>query len=190
MTPFAELIEVLTRAESLQPAIASGGRAIVDCLKAGGKLLTCGNGGSAAEAQHLSQELLGRYQGKDRRPLPAVCLNADATVLTCIANDFGYEQVFARQVTGLARPGDLLVGFSTSGNSPSVLAAFAAARTAGIRTILLGGRDGGLARDLCDLGILVPSPNTARIQEVHAVVIHCWLDLVDREFTSPSGDAS
>lgn len=186
MNPFNELIDVLSRAQALQPQIDAGGRILVDSLKSGGKILTCGNGGSAAEAQHLAQELLGRYQGRDRRPLPAVCVNADGTVLTCIANDFGYEQVFARQITGLGRPGDVLVGFSTSGNSPSVLAAFAAARTAGLRTILLGGRDGGQARGRCDLEILVPSPNTARIQEVHALIIHCWLDGVDRAFATPA----
>lgn len=181
MNPITELIDVLTRTQSLRPQIDAAGQALVDSLKSGGKILTCGNGGSAADALHLSQELIGCYQGH-RRPLPAVCLCADATALTCICNDFGYEQIFSRQVTALARPGDILVGFTTSGNSSNVLAAFDAAKAAGIRTILVGGKDGGKARGRCDLEVIIPSASTARIQEVHTVVIHCWLDQVEKQF--------
>jgi len=187
VTPLTELIDVLTRTRGLQPAIDVAGELIASCLRGGGKVLTCGNGGSAADACHLAQELLGNYERR-RQPLPAVCLNADPTALTCIANDYGFDAVFSRQVTALARPGDVLIGFSTSGNSPNILAAFAAAKAAGAKTVLLGGRDGGQARGRCDLDLIVPSDRTARIQEVHTVIVHCWLDRVDAEFAPASGE--
>lgn len=117
--------------------------------------------------------------------MAAISLVADATALTCIGNDYGFEQVFARQVEALARPGDVLVGFTTSGNSPNILAAFAAAKQAGAKTILLGGKDGGRARGLCDFELIVPAENTARIQEVHTLILHSWLDAVDAEFSAP-----
>ena len=181
MKPISELLDVLTKSRQLEPMINATGQLLVDCLKNGGKLFSCGNGGSAADAMHFAQELVGRYK-VNRRALPALCLNSDVTALTCIGNDYGYEQVFARQLTAFASPGDVLVGFSTSGNSANVLEAFAAAKTAGVRTILLGGRDGGRARGTCDFELIVPSQNTARIQEVHTLVLHSWLDFVDREF--------
>lgn len=186
MNVFTELTEVLAKSQQLEPVIAATGQVIVACLKGRGKILSCGNGGSAADALHLVEELVGRYNAP-RRALPAICLNADATVLTCVGNDFGFEQIFARQVTALAGPGDVLVVFSTSGNSPNVVAAIAAAKVAKARTILLGGKDGGRARGQCDFELIVPSANTARIQEVHTLIIHSWLDQVDREFCTPAG---
>lgn len=173
-----ELTTVLNDSCSLEPAVIQAADTIVSSLRAGGKLLTCGNGGSAADALHLAEELVGRYK-RERRSLPAICLNADVTALTCIANDYGYEQVFARQVEGLAKKGDILVGFSTSGNSPNVVSAFRSAEERGCVTVFLGGGDGGAAKGVCDIEVIVPSHVTARIQEVHTVVLHQWLEKVD-----------
>lgn len=155
--------------------------ATVQCLKHGGKILTCGNGGSAADALHMAEEFVGRYRS-NRRSLPAICLNADATALTCIANDFGYDDVFARQVEGLGVKGDILVGFSTSGNSPNILRAFAAGKARGLITVGLLGKDGGKAKGNVDFEIIVRNPDTARIQEAHTVVMHALLEVVERAF--------
>jgi len=174
----AELRAVLSAAESLAPQVEASGDAILESLKNGGKLLTCGNGGSAADAMHLAEELVGRYH-RERRALAAICLNADPTAITCICNDYGYENVFSRGIEALGKPGDVLVGFTTSGNSANVLAAFSAAKSLGISTVLLAGKDGGKARGTCDHEIIVPSANTARIQEVHTLVLHQWLEKLD-----------
>ncbi len=173
-----ELRAVLETARTLAPAVEGAAAAIVAALERGGTLLTCGNGGSAADALHLAEELVGRYS-RERRALPAVCLNADPTALTCICNDYGYDQVFSRGVEALGRRGDVLVGFTTSGHSANVLAAFTAARAKGVVTVLVAGKDGGKARGLCDHEIIVPSLNTARIQEVHTLVLHQWLEAID-----------
>lgn len=173
-----ELSTVLTASAALAPQVAAAGDCILKSLQLGGKLLTCGNGGSAADALHLAEELVGRYV-RERRPLPAVCLAADTTALTCIGNDYGFDQVFARGVEALGRRGDILVAFSTSGNSPNVLAAFASARRLGVTTILLSGKDGGKGRSQCDHALVVPSRNTARIQEVHTLILHQWLEAID-----------
>lgn len=175
-----ELSSTLTSCEALEGAVQSVGDAIVKCLRQGGKLLTCGNGGSAADALHLAEELVGRYDG-ERRALPAVCLNADVTALTCIGNDYGYDRVFSRQVEALGRAGDILVGFSTSGNSPNVLSAFKRCREIGVITVFLGGKSGGSAKGTCDHEIIVPSRTTARIQEVHTFILHQWLEVIDAE---------
>ena len=174
----AELRAVLQATEALAPQVESASHAILESLKNGGKLLTCGNGGSAADAMHLAEELVGRYH-KDRRALPAICLNADPTAITCICNDYGYEKVFSRGIEALGKAGDVLVGFTTSGNSANVLAAFAAAKSLGITTVLLAGRDGGKARGSCDHEIIVPSDSTSRIQEIHTLVLHQWLESID-----------
>ena len=174
----AELKQVLDAAAMLAPVIAGAGHAMIRCLKQRGRILTCGNGGSAADAMHLAEELVGRYS-KERRALAGLCLNADPSAITCICNDYGYEHVFSRGVEALGREGDMVVGFTTSGNSANVLAAFDAAKRQGILTVLLSGRDGGRARGLCDYEIIVPSHNTARIQEVHTLVLHQWLEMVD-----------
>jgi D-sedoheptulose 7-phosphate isomerase len=158
---------------------------IVAALRAGNKVLTAGNGGSAAEALHLAEELVGRYRS-NRRSLPAVALVADSTALTCIGNDFGFKQVFSRQVEGLGKPGDVLVLLSTSGRSANLPPALAAARRLGVRTIALLGRDGGALAGRADLELIVRANETARIQEAHQVVIHLILDAVERAF-APEG---
>jgi D-sedoheptulose 7-phosphate isomerase len=173
-----ELMEVLQQSRELEATVEAAGKTLLQVLEKGCKLLTCGNGGSAADALHLAEELVGRYN-KERRGLPAICLNADVTALTCIANDYGYDRIFSRQVEALGKQGDILVGFSTSGNSANVLAAFQLAREMGIVTIFLGGKTGGLSKGLCDFDIIVPSQTTARIQEVHTFILHQWLEAID-----------
>jgi len=145
----------------------------------GGKIMACGNGGSAADAQHFVAELVGRYL-EERRPLAAVALNTDTSVLTCVSNDYDYERVFARQVEALGRPGDLLLAITTSGRSPNILRALEAAARLGIETAALLGRDGGPAKPLARLPIVVPSQETARIQECHGLMIHLLCEALDR----------
>ena len=137
----------------------------------GGKLMTCGNGGSAAEALHLAEELTGRFL-KNRPPLPALCLNADPTALTCISNDFGFDHVFSRQCEALGRAGDVLVVFSTSGNSQNIILALECAKEQGVLTMGLLGSDGGLADSLCDISFLAPGIDSAAVQESHQVAMH------------------
>ncbi len=161
--------------------------ATVSVLKAGNKILAAGNGGSAAEAMHLAEELTGRFRA-DRVPLPAIALNADSTALTCIGNDFGFEHVFGRQVQALGRPGDLLVLFSTSGNSPNLVQALGAARNQGMTTLCLLGRGGGALAGLSDLEIIVRSDDTERVQEAHQTVVHLILDAVEQAFANVKED--
>jgi D-sedoheptulose 7-phosphate isomerase len=161
--------------------IDRGGRILAERLASGGKILACGNGGSAADAQHFTSELVNRFE-RDRPGLPAIALTTDTSALTSIANDHEYQRVFARQVEALGHPGDVLLAISTSGRSPSVLAAIGAARDRGMITIALTGRDGGPMAGLlgpADVGIRVPAQITARIQEVHILIIHCLCDLID-----------
>ena len=146
-------------------------QAIEATVRRGGTILTCGNGGSAAEALHLAEELIGRYRG-DRPPIRSMCLNADPTALTCIANDFGFEAIFARQVEAMATDLDALVIFSTSGRSPNLLAALEAARARNATTIGFLGGDGGEARALCDVSVVVEGRDSAAIQEVHQFLMH------------------
>lgn len=150
-------------------------------LQRGCRVLVCGNGGSAADAQHLAAELCGRF-GKERRALAGIALTTDTSALTAIANDYGFDRVFARQVEALGRPGDLLIGISTSGNSPNVIVAVEEAKQLGIRTIGLLGRDGGKLRTLVDDAIIVPCPITARIQEVHQMIYHFWCEAIEAHF--------
>lgn len=171
----------LASVDALAPAIARAGSVLAACLRGGGKLLVCGNGGSAADAQHFSAELLGRYE-RERAALPAIALHTDTSTVTAVANDYGYEHVFARQVQALGRPGDVLLAISTSGNSPGILRALEAAQQAGLGVVALTGRDGGaLARLLrsSDVEIRVPAQVTARIQEVHILALHCLCELID-----------
>jgi len=160
------------------------GQLIVERLKAGRTIFACGNGGSATDSMHLCEELVGRYRG-NRRPLPAVSLNTDSSVLTCIGNDYGFGSIFSRQVEALSREADILVGFSTSGNSQNILRAFQAAKERGVTNILLSGKDGGTIKNLADFSIIVPSENTARIQEIHTFILHAWLELVEKEDWDP-----
>lgn len=162
-------------------ALAAAARACVARLQAGGKIMICGNGGSAADAQHFSAELLNRFV-RERRPLASVALTTDSSTLTAVANDYSYEEVFSKQVEGLGRPEDLLIGISTSGNSPNVIRAIEAARERGIAVITLTGKDGGrIAREARpgEIELRVPHAETARIQEVHIVFLHCLCDAID-----------
>jgi D-sedoheptulose 7-phosphate isomerase len=163
------------------PALLSAGQRMADTLRAGGKIMSCGNGGSAGDAQHLSSELLNRFE-RERPSLAGIALTTDTGTLTSISNDYSYEEVFAKQVRALARPGDLLVAISTSGNSPNVLRAMEAAHGLGTGIIALTGRDGGkmakaMAKD--DIELRAAHSVTARIQEVHLVFIHCLCDIID-----------
>jgi D-sedoheptulose 7-phosphate isomerase len=152
---------------------------LIECaVRSGNKLMLCGNGGSAADSQHIAAEFTGRFV-KDRKPLPALALSTDSSALTCIANDYSFDEVFSRQVIGLGRAGDCLLAISTSGNSRNVIRAVEAARAAQIRTIGLLGRDGGKLRGLCELSIIVPSETTARIQEAHIFIGHTLCALVE-----------
>ena len=165
------------------PAIEAGGQTMIDCLRSDGKVLSCGNGGSAGDAQHFSAELLNRFE-MERPPLAAIALTTDSSTLTSIANDYSYAEVFSKQVVALGRKGDVLLAISTSGNSSNVIKAIAAAHERGMTVVALTGRDGGGMKDLYaerDIEIRVPSERTARIQEVHLLVIHCLCDMIDNE---------
>lgn len=154
---------------------------VVAILAGGGKLLTAGNGGSATDAAHLSEELVGRYRG-ERRALPAICLATDGAAMTCIVNDYGYKEVFSRQVEALARPGDLFVAFTTSGNSANINLALEAARAQGVETAVITGKTGGEAKTLADHVVLIPGSNTARIQELHTLVLHVLCEAVEQRW--------
>lgn len=179
-THLEDLIATLERSRALLPAIDAAGREIRRALASGHKLLTAGNGGSAAAALHLAEELVGRFE-KERPSLPAISLCADPTLLTCIGNDYGFERLYSRQIEGLGQPGDVLAVFSTSGKSPNIVAALHAAKARQVQTIALLGKDGGPAKGLANHEIIVPSSNTARIQEVHTFVIHAWLSALENE---------
>lgn len=150
-------------------------------LKRGGRILICGNGGSAADAQHFAAELSGRYV-KERRALAGISLTTDTSALTAIGNDYGYDLVFSRQVEALGRPGDVLVGISTSGNSPNVMRAVESAKALGLKTIGLLGKDGGKLKGMVDEAMVVPCSTTARIQEVHQMIYHFWCEVIDSHF--------
>jgi D-sedoheptulose 7-phosphate isomerase len=167
--------------ETLAPDIEAGCVLFTDAIKGGNKILLAGNGGSAADAQHIAAELSGRFV-KDRKALPGIALTTDTSALTSIANDYGYAHVFSRQVEALAQPGDLFVGISTSGNSEGILNAFRTAKELGCKTLGLSGRDGGKMNSLCDLNIVVPADVTARIQEVHILIAHILCKAVDDLF--------
>ncbi|MGF1485449.1 MAG: SIS domain-containing protein [Opitutales bacterium] len=180
MDELKELGEVLTAFESEVGKVHAAGDAILQALRDGHKIMACGNGGSAADAFHLAQELSGRYRS-NRRPLAGLCLSADPTAITCIGNDFGFEYIFSRQVEALGKTGDILVAFSTSGNSPNVLEALKCAKPLGVTRVLVSGKDGGICKNEADHVIIVPSQSTARIQEIHTVVLHHWLERVEAE---------
>jgi phosphoheptose isomerase len=177
---FAEGRAALDDAARLLPgAILEAGHAVAGCLSRGGKVLVCGNGGSAADAQHFVGELVGRFKLADRPALAALALTADSSVLTCWSNDAGYEAVFERQVEALARPGDLLVGISTTGRSENLLRAFRRASSLAVDTLAILGRDGGPLRQLARSSLVIPSTDTQRIQEVHILAIHLICELVE-----------
>jgi D-sedoheptulose 7-phosphate isomerase len=164
--------------DSALPEIERSGQMICEALASNRKILLCGNGGSAADAQHIAAELVGCYE-KQRRSWPAIALTTDTSALTAVSNDLGYEEVFARQVAGLAQAGDVLVAISTSGKSKNVLRAVEQARELGCRTIALTGATADPLRSLCDAGVAVPSNRTSRVQEAHITIGHLWCEMVD-----------
>jgi D-sedoheptulose 7-phosphate isomerase len=186
-TAFADTIAAHRRVqrEGLA-AISAAADALLAALRTGRKVLVCGNGGSAADSQHFAAELVGRFT-RERRAWPALALTTDASVLTAIGNDHGFDRVFARQVEAHGQPGDVLVGISTSGGSPNVMAAVEAARARGLVTIGLTGRDGGALGRAADVHVNVPSSSTARTQEVHATILHVLCDLVEEGLVDIDG---
>ncbi len=171
-------LELFRRLDTLTPAIESAARLMAETLLQGHKLLFCGNGGSAADSQHLASEFSGRFV-RDRRPLAAIALTTDSSALTCIANDYSFDEVFARQLLALGHRGDCLIAISTSGNSRNVVRAAQTARDSGVRTIGMLGRDGGALGALVELAIVVPSQSTARIQEAHSFIGHTLCGLIE-----------
>ena len=179
---FQESVATKQRMEgALTPRIAVAAQAMVDCLKAGGKILSCGNGGSAGDAQHFAAELVGRFE-RERAELAAIALTTDSSILTAIANDYSFDEIFSKQVRALGKPGDVLYAISTSGNSKNVIAAIRAAQEKGLRIVAMTGRNGGHIAGILksdDVLLNVESPVTARIQEVHLLILHCLCDAID-----------
>jgi len=166
---------------SMEVPLEEASKIMVETLKRGNKVLLCGNGGSAADAQHIAAELTGRYK-TERRGLPGIALTTDTSALTAISNDYGYDKVFDRQVEALANKGDLLIGISTSGNSGNIISALHTAKALGCSTIGLSGRDGGKMNEVCDVNLVVPSNDTPRIQEIHILLGHTLCQIVDDAF--------
>ncbi|MBL0121402.1 MAG: phosphoheptose isomerase [Betaproteobacteria bacterium] len=179
---FQDSIETKQRVvAALTPHIAAASHAMVDCLRQGGKILSCGNGGSAGDSQHFAAELVGRFE-REREPLAAVALTTDSSILTAVANDYSFDEIFSKQVRALGMPGDILFGISTSGNSKNVVAAIAAAHAKGMHVVGMTGRSGGKIASLMQSGdvlLNVDSQVTTRIQEVHLLTLHCLCDAID-----------
>ncbi|QWE22682.1 phosphoheptose isomerase [Polynucleobacter sp. AP-Jannik-300A-C4] len=179
---FLDSIAVKQEAEKILPEqIARGIVAMTDCLRAGGKVMACGNGGSAADAQHFAAELIGRFE-RERQELAAIALTTDTSILTAVGNDYSYDEIFSKQVRGLGKKSDILIGISTSGNSKNVVKAIEAAKKMGIKIIALTGNGGGKIASLLDaddIHLCAPSTRTARIQETHLVLLHALCDGVD-----------
>jgi D-sedoheptulose 7-phosphate isomerase len=185
-----ESIAVKNRlAQGVSERIVEAARLILTCLRGGGKLIAFGNGGSAADAQHLVTEFVGRYRA-ERQALAAIALTTDSSVLTAISNDYGFDQVFSRQLEAVGKPGDIILAFSTSGNSSNVLRALELARNSGIATIGLSGKSGGKMLGLVDICLCVPSDSTPRIQEAHTLIIHILSGIVENAFVIASAVAS
>jgi len=170
--------ESLRALSSLEPQMAQAADMIDQCLRAGNKLLVCGNGGSAADASHFATELVVRF-GRDRRALPAICLTSDSGILTAAGNDYGFDEVFARQVAAFGVPGDVLICLTTSGTSRNVIRALEEAKARKLRTIAFLGRDGGSSTGIADIDLLVKSDSTARIQEAHQVLLHVLCEIIE-----------
>ena len=177
----AETIRTFQALATIRPAIDRAGQMMLSTLQRSGKLLICGNGGSAAEAAHFATELVGRY-AKTRRSLPAIALSSDGSLLSCIGNDFGYDQVFSRQVSGLAQRGDLLVVLTSSGNSANIIAALHEAKRLGLESVAFLGRGGGKAAGLATCDLIMPGQSGAAAQEAHLFLIHHFCDRIDEAF--------
>lgn len=168
--------------DTLAEPIREIGQLLAQTLSKGGTIFWCGNGGSAADSQHLAAELVGRFK-KNRRALRSIALTTDTSVLTCVANDYSYDDIFARQIDALGRPNDVLIGISTSGNSENVLRAFKNAKEAGLVTVALLGKSGGAAKELADHTLVIPSDSTSRIQEAHILIGHIFCELIEQELS-------
>lgn len=166
-------VRCMENLKTMAPALKEAGDMLLQCLLDGHKIMICGNGGSAGDAQHFAAEIVGRFE-KERRAFPAVALSTDTSILTAVGNDYGFHEVFSRQVDGLGRPGDLLIGISTSGNSENVVRAVRRAGAMGMNTVGLLGKDGGALKRLVSRAIVVDSATTARIQETHIFILHYW----------------
>ncbi len=176
---FKEALELHSKLTELAPVIAETAGVMTDCIKRGGKIMFAGNGGSAADSQHLAAELVGRFM-KDRRPLAGIALTTDTSIITAVANDYSFDEIFSRQVLGLGRKGDVFFGISTSGNSPNILKAIESAKSGGIITIGLTGNGGGKMAQIVDYLIDVPyKGKSARIQEVHILIGHILCELIE-----------
>jgi D-sedoheptulose 7-phosphate isomerase len=180
---FSEHIKTANLLYNLTDAIANASQLCIDCLKNGGKILLFGNGGSAADAQHIAAELVGRFK-VDRKGLPAIALTTDTSALTSIGNDFGYEHIFSRQVDALANKRDIVIGISTSGKSSNVNSALKVASKLNCTTIGFSGQGGGEMNNICDLNLVIPSIETPRIQESHIIIGHVICHIIDQEFKS------
>jgi D-sedoheptulose 7-phosphate isomerase len=167
---------------SMETDLEEACKIAVSTLKKGNKILLCGNGGSAADAQHIAAELTGRYKS-ERRGLPGIALTTDTSALTAIGNDYGYDRVFDRQVEALANKGDLLIGISTSGNSQNIISALRLAKELGCSTVGFSGHDGGMMNEVCDVNLVVPSNDTPRIQEIHILLGHTLCQIIDNELS-------
>ena len=187
LTNLNEHMALFQQLNGLDACISQAIDACVQSLQKGGKLMLCGNGGSAADSQHLAAEFTGRFM-KDRPPIAAVALSTDTSALTCIGNDYSFNDIFSRQVQALGKAGDCLIAISTSGKSGNVLAAVAAAKSLGIKSIGLLGRDGGKLKAQCDVAIVVPSQVTARIQEAHILIGHSLCGAVELKLGLVSAD--
>ena len=185
LTSHVEVIHIVSN--KLAPRVAECAQMLIDTLQAGHKILIMGNGGSAADAQHFAAEMVGRFL-LERRALAAIALTTDTSILTAVGNDYGFDDIFKRQVEALAKPDDVLIGISTSGNSQNIKRAFAAGKNLGVKTIGLLGRDGGEIASLADLDLTVPSLETPRIQEAHLVMIHILCDLVEKGLFSQKSE--
>jgi D-sedoheptulose 7-phosphate isomerase len=178
---FSEHADVLKKTqEQISKNIQISADMIANSLKSSGTIFWCGNGGSAADSQHIAAEFVGRFK-KDRRPLRSIALTTDTSVLTCVANDYSYEEIFSRQLNALGRDGDVLVAITTSGQSENIKQALIQARKMGIKTIGLLGKNGGICKDYSDVSLIVPSDTTARIQEAHILIEHLLCELVEQK---------
>jgi D-sedoheptulose 7-phosphate isomerase len=180
---FNEHIKTANLLFNLTDAVDTSAQLCIDCLKNGGKILIFGNGGSAADAQHIAAELLGRFK-TERRALAAIALTTDTSTLTSIGNDYGFERVFSRQIEALATPGDVIIGISTGGRSPNVIRGLRTSSKMNCKTIGLSGRSGGDFNEVCDINLIVPSEDTPRIQEMHILIGHTICHLIEQAFTN------